>query len=323
MAGALVVGGSVGVVVAVAEQLAGLYSLETRERVTELLAQPPGSDLGLSVPTALSSLRVVLMVLAGCATTSAILGWHALRGSVRARLGLAVLAVPIFLGGFAVGGFLTSLVAAGTVLMFAGPSALWFRGEPIPEPAKPPRAPERPPLPERRPGASARPGATLQAERPTTTPTTSTATGPVTRRPDSLVWACVLTWAFSALTVVVMVASAVLMASNPDLVVDELRSQGGLGGTDAAELAETVYVSTAVVGAWSLLATVLAVLAYRGVAWSRRALLASTVAAAVVCLLGAAYSLLMVLPAGATVATVALLNRPEVRAWFRHRSGAA
>jgi hypothetical protein len=47
------------------------------------------------------------------------------------------------------------------------------------------------------------------------------------------------------------------------------------------------------------------------------------VVAAVVCLLGAAYSLLMVLPAGATVATVALLNRPEVRAWFRHRSGAA
>lgn len=320
MAGALVVGGSVGVVVAVAEQLAGLYSLETRERVTEMLAQPPGSDLGLSVPTALSSLRVVLMVLAGCATTSAILGWHALRGSVRARLGLAVLAVPIFVGGFAVGGFLTSLVAAGTVLMFAGPSALWFRGEPIPEPARSPRAPERPPLPERRPGASARPGATLQAERRTTTPAPS---GSVTRRPDSLVWACVLTWAFSALTVVVMVASAVLMASNPDLVVDELRRQNGLGGTDAAGLAETVYVSAAVVSAWSLLASVLAVLAYRGVAWGRSALLASTVVAAVVCLLGAAYSLLMVLPAGATVATVALLNRPEVRAWFRHRSGAA
>lgn len=320
MAGALVVGGSVGVVVAVAEQLAGLYSLETRERVTELLAQPPGSDLGLSVPTALSSLRVVLMVLAGCATTSAILGWHALRGSVRARLGLAVLAVPIFVGGFAVGGFLTSLVAAGTVLLFAGPSALWFRGEPIPEPPRSPRAPERPPLPERRPGASARPGATLQAERRATTPAPS---GPVTRRPDSLVWACVLTWAFSALTVVVMVASAVLMASNPDLVVDELRRQNGLGGTDAAGLAETVYVSAAVVSGWSLLATVLAVLAYRGVAWSRSALLSSTVVAAVVCLLGAAYSLLMVLPAGATVATVALLNRPEVRAWFRHRSGAA
>jgi len=319
LAGALVVGGSVGVVAAVAEQLAGLQSLETREQVTEFLSRPPGSDLGMGVPTALSTLRVVLMVLAGLTTTSAILGWHALRGSTRARLALTVLAVPIFLGGLAVGGFLTSLVAGGAALMWVGPSALWFRGEKVPER---PTAPERPrPLPERRPSATGRPGTTLQAERPATS---HAAQRPVTERPDALVWACVLTWAFSILAVVAMAASAVLMASNPDLVVDELRRQGSaVDGTDPADLARAIYVSTAVVGGWALLSSVLAVLAYRGLAWARGALLAAVVVAAVVSLFGAVYSLLMVVPAGATIATIALLNRPEVRAWFRHRSGAA
>ena len=135
LAAGLVIGGSVGVVVSVGEQLAGLQSLETRERVTDFLSTPPGDGLGLDVAAALGMLRIVFMLLAGCATAAGVLGFHAMRGGTRARIGLSVLAVPIFLGGLATGGFLTSLVAAGTALMWVGPSALWFRGDPIPEPA--------------------------------------------------------------------------------------------------------------------------------------------------------------------------------------------
>lgn len=332
LAGALVVGGAVGVVFSVAEQLAGLSSLETRERVAELLSAQPGSDLGLSVTAALDGLRVVLMVLAGCATAAGVLGFHALRGSTGARLGLSILAVPIFIGGLAVGGILTALVAAGAALMWSGPSAYWFRGEPVPEvPTRPRDRGDQgaPPLPVRRPGASRppeAPGSTLTAAppaAPSTDPFAPGAPQPVApRRPDALVWACVLTWAFSVLAAVVMGASAVLVATSPDLVVEEMQRQGNdLGEVGVDAITETVYLSAAVVVGWSLLASLFAVLAFRGVAWGRSGLLASAAVAAVVCLLGVVATVVLALPAGAALATVVLLNRPDVRAWCRGTRG--
>lgn len=322
LAGALVVGGAVGVVVSVAEQLSGLYSLDTREQVTQFLDTPPGTDLGISVSAALDGLRVVLMALAGLATAAGVLGFHALRGSTGARLGLSVLALPIFVLGIAVGGVLTALVAAGTALMWSGPSAYWFRGEAVPEPPRPDRGRSgAPPLPVRRPGASRppeQPGTTLTAERPTAPPAGPVLPGPppVRRRPDALVWACVLTWAFAGLAAVMMGASALLMATSPDLVVEELRRQGNeLGDTGADAITEAVYLSAAVVIGWSLLASFFAVLAFRGVPAGRSGLLASALVAAVVTLLGVVASPLVVLPAGAALVTVVLLNRPEVRAW--------
>ena len=311
LAAAIVIGASVGVVVSVAEQLAGLRSLETRELVTDFLGRPPGDALGLDVSTSVELLRIVLMLLAGCATAAAVLGFHAMQGSTRARLGLSVLAVPIFLGGFATGGFLTSLVAAGTALLWVGPSALWFRGEPIPERApREPRAEPRP-LPSRPtpPVSSSVPSAAHQR--------VAEPREPVTHRPDAVVWACVLTWAFSSLTIVVMAASAVLMASSPDLVFDELARQNADLSRDSGLLTEATYLTAAIAGVWSLLAIGLAVLTYRRVRWGRLGLLVSAAVAAVVCLVATLTSLLLVVPACATLATVALLNRPEVRAWFK------
>lgn len=309
LAAAIVIGASVGVVVSVAEQLAGLYSLETREVMTEFLSRPPGDALGLDVTTALQLLRVVLMLLAGCATAAAVLGFHAMKGSTRARLGLAVLAVPIFFGGFATGGFLTSLVVAGTALLWVGPSALWFRGEPIPERA--PRAEPRPLSPFQSPAG--RPPISSSA----TPQQTSAPPEPAGQRPDALVWACVLTWAFSSLTIVVMAASAVLMASSPDLVFDELARQNpDLAGGDRAILTEATYAAAAIAVVWSLMAIGLGVLAYRRVRWGRIGLMVSAAVAAVVCLVATLSSVLLVVPACATMATVALLNQPGVRAWF-------
>lgn len=322
LAGALVVGGAVGVVVSVAEQLSGLYSLETREQVTQFLETSPGSDLGLSVTAALDGLRVVLMALAGLATAAGVLGFHALRGSTGARLGLSVVALPIFVLGIAVGGVLTALIAAGTALMWSGPSAYWFRGEAVPEPRRPDRGQAgAPTLPVRRPGATRpteQPGSTLTAERPTAPPAGPAVPGPppVRRRPDTLVWACVLAWAFSGLAAVMMAASALLMSTSPDLVVEELQRQGNeLGDTSADAITEAVYLSAAVVIGWALLASVFAVLAFRGVPAGRSGLLASALVAAVVSLLGVLASPVVLVPALAALTTVVLLLRPEVRAW--------
>ena len=167
-------------------------------------------------------------------------------------------------------------------------------------------------MPVRRPPPA--PSSTITAPAPQTTAPPAS----VEHRPDAVVWACVLTWAFSGMTIVVMVASAVLMASNPDLVFDELaRQDADLASGDSGVLTEATYVTTAVAGVWSMLAIVLAVLAYRRVSWARWALVVSAAVAAVICLLGTLSSLLLAVPAGATLVTVALLNRPEVRAWFR------
>ena len=320
LAAGLVIGGSVGVVVSVAEQLAGLQSLETRERVTDFLSTSPGDGLGLDVESALGMLRVVFMLLAGCATAAGVLGFHAMRGGTRARIGLSVLAVPIFIGGLATGGFLTSLVAAGTALMWVGPSALWFRGEPIPEPAslsasraehvRPPPAATRVPFAQPDPQPD-------QRVDPSTPPQVGAAPAATTRRPDAVVWACVLTWAFSSITLVVMAASVALMATNPDLVLDELvRQNSDLAGGDTTRLTDATYATAAVAGGWSLAAMVLAVLAYRRVGWARWGVLSSAAVAGVVCLVAILSSLLLAVPAGACLATVVLLSRPEVRTWF-------
>ena len=55
--------------------------------------------------------------------------------------------------------------------------------------------------------------------------------------------------------------------------------------------------------------------------WGRSGLLASALVAAVVSLLGVVASVLIVLPAGAALTTVVLLNRPEVRAWCARPRG--
>lgn len=325
LAAGIVIGGSVGVVIGIADQLSGLHSLETREAVTSFLAEPPGSSLGLDLTGALRALRVALMAVAGCATAAAVLGYHVLKRSHRARVGLTVLAAPIFLGGLATGGFLTSLVAASSVLLWIGPSAAWFRGESPPSgmdrsragrPAPsafdapaPPRSEQPPPAAE----PFGRPPVRTEQQPPT---------GPVRPpggRPDGLVWACVLTWAFCSLTLVVLLTSVVLVSINPDLVLDELRRQGRELPDGVGLLTATTLVLAGVAGIWSLAAIVLAALAYRRVAWARSALQVSAAGAAVLCLVASLSSLLALVPGVVCVLTVVLLTRPEVREWFaRH-----
>lgn len=313
----LVIGGSAGVVLTVAQQLSDLNSLETRQAVTEYLSQPPASDLGLDVATALALLRVTLMGLAGCATAAAVLGYHVLQRSHRARLGLTALAVPIFLGGLVTGGFLTSVVASAAVLLWWGPTAAWFRGE---DPERP--APTRAGAAVGSAGGAAGPPGPagpswLEQPAPHGPTGTSGAAPGSGRRPDALVWACVLTWAFSSLALVVIVASVVLMASDPDLVLDELRRQNpdlDLGDTEG--LVATTYLTASLAGVWSLAAIALAVLAHRRVGWARVALQASAAAATVACLVAAISSVVTVVPGVVCLLTVGLLTRPDVKAWF-------
>ncbi len=329
MAAGMVIAGSVLVVVTVGEQLATINSLETRQLVEEFLSSAPGT--GLDVTQARLALRTALMVVAGCATAAAVLGYHVLQRSHRARLGLSLLAVPLFLGGLATGGFLTSLVVAATALLWLGHSRAWFDGTPIPEPGRPAPREQRPDSPWAPPGSTPPRSdlppphtGTFGAAPPDAPQDAQQALPPQpsvpARRPDAVVWACVLTWAFSGLTVALLGASLTLMLADPSLIWAELERQNpGLvadSGLTRDDLMRTTYVTLGVAAVWALVAVVLAVLAWRRRTAGRIGLIVCATSAALISVLASFGSALLLVPAFACIATVVLLARADVRAWF-------
>ncbi|WP_432477739.1 hypothetical protein [Nocardioides sp. GXQ0305] len=323
IAAGMVIAGSVMVVVTVGEQIAGINSLETRRSVEEFLATSPGT--GLDAPQALLLLRTALMVVAGCATAAAILGYHVLKRNRSARLGLTFLAVPLFFGGLATGGFLTSLVAASALLLWVGPSRAWLDRTPLPErtspfaqPRETPTWPPPPPVPPRDDVPPPHTG-TFGAPQPPPPPPPPTPE----RRPVALVWACALTWGFCGLAAALMAASLTLLAADPSLVWVEIERQnpGLLADSQLArdDLLRSLYVVLGVFITWAVLAMVLGVLAYRRNRAGRIGLVVSAGAAGGLCLVASFGSGLLLVPALACVATVMLLARADVRAWFAAR----
>lgn len=304
----LIMLGSAAVVVLVFDRLTGLHSLETRESVQKFLAEPPGSDLDVGVDWVLDVLRTVSMVAAGCATAAAILGYHVLRRSRSARLVLTVLALPLFLTGVVTGGFISSVVAASAAMLWLQPARDWFRD-----------------------GSSAvgtsgaRPGARRQPQ-PLQQPQLQqpqAAYGVPPRRPSAVVRACVLTWLCAALGAVVMVVGAVALAVEPDRLLDEVHRQNpelAAQGVSDGMLLGVAYALVAGLVLWCLAAAVLAALVFRRLEWARIALVVSAAAAAVLCLLGTLLgAFVLVLPLAGSAAALALLVRPEVRAWSGQR----
>lgn len=294
--------GSVIVVGLVFDRIAGLHTIETREAVQSFLSEPPGSDLGVGVDSIITLIRTCAMVAAGCATAAAILGYHVLRRSRSARLGLTVLAVPLFLTGMVTGGFVSSVVAASAAMLWLQPSRDWFNGIDRPAPA----------LRE----ASAAPVVT-----PTMWPTEHVAGSP--DRPRAVVWACVLTWVFSALTVAGMIVTAVALSLDPDQLISQARERSPelsqQGVTDGLLLGLT-YVMIGGIVVWAIGAVILGVLAYRRVEWARIVLVISAATAGAVCLLGTMVgSFILVLPLMGSVASIVLLVRADVRPWFQQR----
>lgn len=329
MAGVLAIVASVLVVVTVFETITGLRGLETREAVERFLSEPPGNGLGLSVQGTLTLLQAVSMVAAGCAAAAAILGFHVLKRSRSARLGLTVLAVPMFLSGLVAGGFLSSLVAAAALMLWLEPARDWFDGRPArtaPERPDPERraVPQAPP-PSQPPAAGSAPVQPRPHEgfgRAPQPPTGSADWPPPTagraRRPDAVLWASLLTWIFAGLATVLMALSALVLATSPDLVMEELRRQNpdlaGQGLTDSMVRTAT-FVAAAVTVVWSTIAGVLAFLLFRGVRWARIALVACAAAAGLLCLAGAVRSVPLLVPVVACGAVIALLLRQDVRDW--------
>jgi hypothetical protein len=321
LAGWMIVIGSAVVVFSAFDRVSGLRSIESQETVEDFLSKPPGEDLGLSVAEALDLIQVVSLVAAACATAAAILGFWVLKGSKQARLALALLAVPLLVSGLATGGLVSSLVAVAAVMLWLQPARSWFDGKPAPVPpvaptpsAPPPSAPapahDQPPQ-------SPQPEATPAPYQPAVPWPSQPAFRPA--RPQAVVWACVLTWACTAVVALALGATVLVMLLAPDVLFEELHRQNpelADEGLSDGEIEAATYVSAGLFLPWCLAAAAFAVQAFRRRPWARLALMVCAAVAGAVSLLCMFASVLMVLPFVAAVATVALLARPEVRAWF-------
>jgi hypothetical protein len=316
MAAWMVIVGSAIVVLSVFDQLGSFNSVEAREGVERFLSEPPAKGLGISTDTGLSLLRMMAMLAAGCATAAAVLGWHVLKRHRASRVALTVVAVPLFFTGMAAGGFFSSLVAASALMLWTRPARDWFDGV------------SRPRREVVHPSGAREPG----IERVTSQESSIEAApyagfgAPVgvetaaRTRPAQVTWACLLTWAFCAITIVTMVAGSVGLIADSSSVVDEAMRQNpdlaDAGMSDRALLIGVAFVIVALV-VWSLVAVVVAWFVWKGSEWARITLICSagiTAGLAVIAVLMNVIALPLLIASG--VAMRLLLSR-QAAAWCR------
>lgn len=299
---------SVLVVAEVWDRIAGLHTLETRQSIEQFLAGPPGSDLGLGVAQVRTFIQVASMVAAGCATAAAILGVGVLQSKREARLGLTVVAVPLFVTGLVTSPLLCSAVATAAVMLWAQPARAWFEGRSQP--------PAQPPVQQT---AEVRPRPQVHPPAPTSYDASRPASYDAAPRPDAVVWACSLVWAFAALTMLVLLVSVVALVASPTQVLDQMHRQNpDLSGQAISDhaLVVTTCVLAGAFALWSICASVAAALVMRR---SRRAwtvLLVSTVGVGVACSIALLASVVLVVPLAGALVTVRLLIGPTVRGWL-------
>lgn len=326
LAGWLIVGGSLGVLVTVYEQLARLHSLDTREAISKTLDDPALKGLDVGVGAVLDAMHVLGLIAGACAAAAIVLGWHVLRRHQASRVALTILAVPLLLAGVASGGFFSSIVAVAVVLLWVPQARDWFRGVPAAtrspsdqqSPPRPPARPDAPPTPRT-------PGAPVQRS-PQAPPTPWPAQphlgrpDPRTPRPGAVLGAAVLTWILCALGVVVLILSGVLVSADPKAAYDEMLRESpelrGQGITQGMVVAMT-WVAVVMGVAVCAFTAVVAHLALRGIGWARVTLIALVSVAVAVLLIATVLVPPLVVALGIGVVALALLLRPEARAWFR------
>ncbi len=329
----LIMVGSVFVVLMVWDRIAGLHSLDSRKALQAVLDDPGVKPLGLQVTDLMIAVKTVSMVAAGCATAMVILGYQTLRRSRGARLALTLLAVPLFFSGLVTGGFVSSGVAAAVATLWLRPARVWFdggsgrtpsahaeqvfgRSQGAPPPWTPPLPPGADPV---RPSGEGGTSPAAWAPPPTSVYDVRRTDDRTAQRPAALLWACLLTWAFAGVAVLVLTASIAVLAGNQHLVLDKMHQQNpdlASQGVSDHLIVVVAFVTCGTFVLWSLAAAVFAALAFRRRRLAWYALTASTAAVAVVCLLGAIGSLLVLVPLVASLATISLLVRSEVRGWF-------
>jgi hypothetical protein len=341
--------GSVFVVLMVWDRLAGLHSLDSQKSLQSVLDTPGIKGSGLQVSDLMALVRVTSMIGAACATAMVILGYQALHRSRSARIGLSVLAIPLFVAGLVTGGFVAAIVVAAVATLWLRPARQWFDGRSAtsgapthpamqPRTSAPPDAdvppePQTPPPPAQQtpwPPPQLPPSQQQWGAPPVWAPPPTSAYGlgsPVTsgparpaRRPGALLGACLVTWTVTALALLTLLGSVAVLATDSGYVLDSMHEQNPTladqGISDHAILV-TAFVMCGMFILWAVAALVVAVFCFRGRRWAWYVLMVFAAGLAAFSVLGALASLLMLLPLAAAIAVLVMLLRPEVRAWMR------
>lgn len=339
LAGGLIIGGSVFVVLAAWQRISTLHTLAVQEELQQVLTEPMTADLGLDADGLATAIRVLCLIGAGAATASAILGIQVFKRSASARIALTVLSPLLFVGGLATAGFLAPMVLAGIVLLWLQPTRDWYAGRPWvqrleerqaarlavirsasrPTPPAAPTHPGPPPhnqlhQPGHLPGPVAGPGFGVAPP----------ARGPVVgARPPALVAACAITCVV-AVTVVLLVAGMVayVSANSEQLFAEVMKDQPAWLDTSQVterDLVAGIYVLLVGVTACALGAIVLAALAFVGQNWARIVLAIGAAGGAAVSLFLALGAWPLVILVAALAGTTSLLLRPEVARWYAGR----
>lgn len=337
LGGWLIIAGSVVLILSAWQRISTLHTLEVQEEFQRILAEPPVSGTGLSITTLSTIVRILCMVAAGAATAATVLGFQALKRSTSARIALTCLAPLILVGGFATAGFFAPMVVAGIAMLWLQPTRDWFAGRAwAPRLVPPPRAGKPDPFAPQPPTTSTTPttptaptaptGQQVAAPQPRQLPPPALHPYGMTnrpapdRRPTGLIWACVLAWVGTALIAGgLLLVSVVMSVSGDQLFAEFERQRGPIEdlGVSRHDVQVGLYVMTAVVVPWCLVAAILAILAFLGRPWARIALAISSALAGVACLaLTIANPLLVVVVAVCAVSTWLLL-RSDVAAWRR------
>ncbi len=166
--------GSVLLVFTLMDTLGSLRSSDMRESVEEILAEPPGNGLGVSVDQVLDALHVLGLVAGALAATAFVLGIFALQRHRGARLGLTIVTALLVLT-MPVSGVMPVLLAIAVWMFWSRPSRDWFDGKPPSQPA--PRAEK-----------SARPGPARHDTDASVPPTGHAAAEPLASTPPTGGW---------------------------------------------------------------------------------------------------------------------------------------
>jgi hypothetical protein len=138
------------------------------------------------------------------------------------------------------------------------------------------------------------------------------------RRPAGVVVAAALTWLFAGITALMFLLVVAMLMFGQDALVEALRSDARFDELNVSvdDLLAVVWVVSAVAIFWSVCAVILAVLAFRRVGWARIGLVVSAAMTMLFSLGALPASLLLVVPAAATVV---LLFTGGANAWYSRR----
>jgi hypothetical protein len=138
------------------------------------------------------------------------------------------------------------------------------------------------------------------------------------RRPPGVVVAAALTWLFAGITALVFLLIVAMLMFGQDALVEALRADARFDELNVSvdDLLAVVWVVSAIAIFWSVCALILAVLAFRRVGWARIGLVVSAAMTMLFSLGGLPASLLLMVPAAATVV---LLFTGGANAWYARR----